>query len=227
MKTHKDMTDSKAWQLCQAGHKSHDTIVVPTELGDMRIYDFEQYMGFDGYCSGQDDISKTLQLYGRWEVDETAVAKQILEAGDKHSMFIDAGAHIGWFGRLARKYGYYTMAYEADAENIQLYKENNPKAIMVHHWFEAGNKVPTPWNGNVELLKIDVEGAEEHVIEYFDDILHIVKNILMEVSPVFNDSYPALIEKLERKGFTAFYMDGREFDHKFDFDQTNLIFRRV
>lgn len=227
MKTHKDMTDNRAWNQCEAGHDSHDTMIVPTELGDMRIYDFEQYMGFDGYCSGQDDISRTLKLYGRWEVDETAIANRILREGNRNDVFIDVGAHIGWFGRLASKYGYYTMAYEADAENIQLYRENNPKAVVTRHWFEAGNKVGMPWNGNVELMKIDIEGAEQYAIDYFADIMHLVQNILIEISPVFNDSYPALVDRLYDMGFTAFNMDGTPFDRKYDFDQTNLWFRRV
>lgn len=227
MKTHKDMTDSKAWQKCQAGHEKHDRIVVDTEIGKMTIYDFEKYMGFDGYCSGQDDISKTLKLYGRWEVEETAVAREVLEAGNRKNIFVDVGSHIGWFSRLAQEYGYQVHAYEADSENIELFTANTEGMAVINHvWFDEDTKVESPYERDIELLKIDIEGAEKHAIRVLKDSLPRVKNILIEISPCFNDSYPYLIKMLEELGFNSYFMDGRPFDHKYDFNQTNLLLRR-
>lgn len=228
MKTHQDMVDSKAWQQCQAGHKSHDRITVPTDIGDMIIYDSEKYMGFDGYCSGQDDISRTLKLYGRWEVEETAVVREVLEAGDRNNFFIDVGSHVGWFSRLAGQYGYPVIAYEADKENIELFEINTEGKAEVHHiWFDENTPQIEAIDRDIELLKIDIEGAEKHAIKALGKLLPRVKNILMEVSPTFNDSYPMLIVAIQHMGFKAFYMSGMPFDNDYSYSQTNLLFRRV
>lgn len=227
LKTHDDMMREKAWQSCQAGHTKHDRKVVDTEIGKMTIYDYEQYMGFNGYCSGQDDISRTLDLYGRWEVDETAVAREVLEAGNRNNLFIDVGSHVGWFSRLAQQYGYQVHAYEADLENIELFTTNTEGIAVVNHiWFGEDSKIAPPFERDIELLKIDIEGAEKHAIRVFKDSLPRVKNILIEVSPCFNDSYPQLIGLLQDLGFSAYFMDGQPFDNKYDFDQTNLLLKR-
>ncbi len=225
VKTHQEMTDERAWQRCQAGHDRHERIVVDTVLGPMTVYDYERYMGFDGYCSGQDDVSRTLALYGRWEPEETAVVRQVLSAGDRSGVFVDVGSHIGWFSRLAEGYGYRAIGFEADAENIELFDMNASWSTVHHVWFGPESEQVGDL-GPVELLKIDVEGAEEHVIWAMLDHLAHVRNILMEVSPVFNDGYPALVSSLTALGFDVFTMDGKHFDGRFDFDQTNLLFRR-
>lgn len=213
--------------ICEAGHKKHDRLVVDTELGKMTIFDTEKYMGFKGYCTGQDDISKTIEMYGRWEVEETAVARKVLEAGNPKNLFIDVGSHIGWFSRLAQSYGYQVHAYEADLENIELFTTNTEGIAVVNHiWFDENAKIAPPFERDIELLKIDIEGAERHAIRVLKDSLPRVKNILIEVSPCFNDGYPQLIGLLQDLGFSAFFMDGRPFDHKYDFNQTNLLLRR-
>lgn len=232
MKTHADMVRNKAWQKCEAGHKSHDIITVPTDLGDMFIYDFEKYMGFDGYCSGQDDISKTLKLYGRWEVEETALVRKVLETGNRNAKIIDIGAHIGWFSKLAQSMGYkYIYGFEADDENIELYKNNTAHECWITSiWFDENASLKDEQglndNGRIELLKIDIEGAERHAISAVRHLLPNVDNILIEVSPVFNDSYPELIDSLRADGFKVFNMDGTPFNFQYDFDQTNLWLTR-
>lgn len=227
MKTHADMVRNKAWQKCEAGHKSHDIITVPTDLGDMFIYDFEKYMGFDGYCSGQDDISKTLKLYGRWEVEETALVRRVLETGNREALIIDVGAHVGWFSKLAQSMGYTNIkGYEADTENIELYLKNTgTKCEITNIWFDENAEVEFK-AGRVELLKIDIEGAERHAINTLRHTIPLVDNILIEVSPVFNDSYPDLIESLRADGFKVFNMDGTPFNFQYDFNQTNLWLTR-
>jgi len=214
--------------ICEAGHKKHNRLTVPTDIGDMVIYDSKKYMGFKGYCTGQDDISKTIEMYGRWEVEETAVVREVLEAGDRHNLFVDIGSHIGWFSRLAQEYGYAAIAYEADKENIELFSINTEGKAEVHHiWFDENTPAFEPIDRKIELLKIDIEGAERHAIAALKNWLPQVQNILIEVSPTFNDSYPYLIKMLQESGFKAYYMSGMPFDDDYSYSQTNLLLRRV
>ena len=98
--------------LCQAKHKKHDRLLVDTQQGEMYVYDYDQYNGFNGYCTGQDDISRTLQNTGVWEPIETAIIKEILENGDRNASVIDFGTHIGWFTLMAAEAGYKVIGYE-------------------------------------------------------------------------------------------------------------------
>lgn len=228
MRTHEDLVNDKAWQKCEAGHDSHEIMPVETEIGEMWVYDHFKYMGFAGYCSGQDDISRTLAMYGRWEPEETKVARRILENGNRDDLFIDIGSHIGWFSKLARSYGYDVLAFEADAQNIQLYKKNTDDHCTVTRvWFgEDTEDIDLPKNKRVVLLKIDIEGAEQFALVALRHSLDLVDNILMEISPTFNDTYPALVDNLYKYGFTPYFMNGKPFDFNYDFAQDNLLFVR-
>ncbi len=214
--------------ICEAGHKKHDRLVASTDVGDMTIYDWSKYTGFTGYCSGQDDISMTLDMYGRWEVEETLVARKVLELGDRNNLFIDIGSHVGWFSKLAQSVGYNRIiAYEGDLENIELFNKNTNNACLVTHtWVDDNTQFFIPDDVAIELVKIDIEGSESKAINALGEHIGNINNILMEVSPVFNDSYPQLIGELVERGFTPYFMNGDPFDFEYDFDQTNLLFVR-
>lgn len=225
MKTHQQMTDEKAWQRCQAGHKAHDTLVVDTEQGPMTVYDYEKYAGFDGYCSGQDDVSRTIINTGGWEKLESVEVRRVLEAGDRSKLFYDVGAHIGWYSRMAMDLGYVVHAFEADAENVELLRLNAPGVHVHYLWIDENT--PSLCAADIELVKIDIEGSERHAMSMLKKSLlyATIRNIHMEVSPVFNDSYPLLVGMLERYGFCAF-KNGEPFDHDYNFGQTNLLLTR-
>lgn len=212
---------------CEAGHITHSVRTVDTAQGPMAVYDWDRYVGFAGYCEGQDDVSRTLINTGGWECDCTAQIEAILKAGDRKRLVYDVGAHIGWYSRLALGLGYTVVAFEADGENIKLLKRNAPGDLRVHHlWIDKNTRaIPA---ADIELVKIDIEGNERYAIAMLRKSLDAgqVRHIHMEVSPVFNDSYPALIDELESYGFTA-TLDGARFDHDYSFDQTNLLFTRV
>ncbi len=193
----------------------------------MTIYDYQQYWDFKGYCPGRDVLSQSLDLYGSWEITETDLAASILKIGPNTRIVIDAGAHIGWYTRLAISYGYKTIGYEGNEHNIGLYRINNPDAPIHKVWFDETLTETSDVESPIHLLKIDVEGEEQHVIRYFEPGLGNIYNILMEVSPVFNDSYPALIEHLCTNGFSVRNLDGTPFDFKYDFTQTNLWLTRM
>ena len=68
--------------ICDAGHKIHDRKIVDTVQGKFLIFDYEQYMGYTGYCTGQDDISRTLSLYGNWSMEiYNCIDKILCESG--------------------------------------------------------------------------------------------------------------------------------------------------
>lgn len=208
---------------CQAGHINHDRKTVDTSVGKMLIYDWKQYMGFKGYCMGQDDISKTLENTGVWDAAIDTRIKQILEAGDKRNVVLDVGAHIGYFSRRAVDMGYRVFAYEGDAENFELLKINVPEAKAHFVWFDSNTQsmsVIIP--GRIELIKIDLEGSERYAIQSLTHVLNMTNNIIIEVSPTFNDTYPALIENLVSEGFNVFELDGTPFDFNYDFQQKDL-----
>lgn len=226
MKTYKDMVDEKAWQFCRAGHNTHDVLTVPTELGNMQIYDFEKYMGFDGYCSGQDDISRTLKLYGVWEPSESGEIRTVLEAGDRSKFIFDIGAHIGWYSKMASSLGYMVKSFESDSENIRLLMTNAPDVDINNVWIDEKTQ-PLDEIFDIELMKIDIEGNEIYAIYMLRKSLEAgsIKNIYIEISPTFNDSYPSLISYLEGLGYIAFE-NGEPFNHDYNFPQTNLLLVR-
>lgn len=210
---------------CQAGHESHSRTVVDTQLEEMMIYNYKKYMGYKGYCTGQDDVSRTLDLYGVWEPTETQEIRKVLNKHNQYKLFVDVGAHIGWYSLLASRLGYKVLAYEADPENCKVLNINCPSAEVEKLWIDENTK-PIDEVMDIELLKIDIEGSERHAIKMFEKSIEAgtIKNIHMEVSPVFNDTYPVLIDYLEGVDYEVFD-HGKLFNHNYNFTQNNLLFR--
>lgn len=205
-------------------HKKHKTIEVETEIGMMTVYDYDSYKDTPGYCTGQDDVSRTLQIYGHWENDETVLFKDILKKGSK-GWVIDIGCHLGWFSKIARNYDYPVLAYDGNKENVDIFGLNVKGAKCVYKFFKDDEKIVEDLP-SIEIMKIDIEGAERFAISAFENYLPVTKNILIEITPVFNSFYPELVKKLESFGFVAYFVDGKKFNHNYDFTQTNLLFRK-
>lgn len=215
---------TKTMNNCQAGHTSHDTKLVPTSEGEMVVFDWEKYEDFNGYCPGQDDVSRTLDKYGVWDLLQSNLLEYILSDKDG-GVFIDVGAHIGWFSRLALRKGYVVHAYEGELEMNRLLAMNARKAIQHDIWFDEHlEPEKTLFDVRVKAMKIDIEGSERFAIQYFHELIikQMVDNILMEVSPCFNSSYPALIKQLSDIGYTVKEITGRPFDFDYNFNQKDL-----
>ena len=210
---------------CHAGHKKHDRKTVKSLVGDMLVYDYDQYMGFAGYCTGQDGVSETIEKTGSWDIDVHHRIELILDRVNEGSLFIDVGSHIGYFSKLARNLGCNVFSFDGDRENLELLKINVPEADYKLIWFDkemTGGVFTT--NMDIILMKIDIEGLEEYAIEYFEPFFEKekVKNVIMEVSPCFNDSYPDLINRMVDYGFEVFELDGTKFDFDYNFHQKDL-----
>lgn len=197
----------------------------------MYVYDYEKFKGQTGtYCPAQDATSESIDSQGSWEDRDTAVIKPILESSDLDKIVIDAGCHVGWYTVMAANLGYKVVAIDGDAENLRLLKMNLElhdltDLVEVHHlWFDESTKLKE--TRSVKLMKIDIEGAERHAIEVFKPLIEAgkVENIYLEVSPEFNDSYPALLAYLKQY-YSLFYDDGRPWDDDYSKGQINLLCR--
>lgn len=212
---------------CQAGHTSHDRIEVKTDVGMMTVYDSSKYMGFKGFCTGQDDVSSTLERIGSWDFPIKSRIEKILYTlgGTRGKTFVDVGSHVGYFSKLAENHGMKVYAYEAESESLELVKQNAPTAKRYEIWFsELTSNEIFDEDFHVDIMKIDIEGSEKHAIRYFWNLIENkrVDHIIMEVSPVFNDMYPLLLRELQGAGFTVCELDGTPFNWDFTFHQTNL-----
>jgi hypothetical protein len=222
--------------LCELKHTTHRLKKVDTVQGDMYVYDYEMYMGNSGYyCPGQDDVSMTLATTGQWEKDETTLVQRLLSDGDKEGIVLDFGAHVGWFTILAARLGYRVVAYEGDSENASTLLKNlklkklNDKVTIYNQWIDS-RSLPLTINTEVELIKCDIEGNERYAINMCEHLIKSkkVNNILIEVSPVFNDSYPMIVNFIKSCGYKAYDLRNIdiEFNDIYDFGQTNLLFVR-
>ncbi len=195
----------RGFNVCQAGHETHDVKTVDTIQGPFVIYDWERYKGFAGYCPGQDDVSMTLDLYGVWEDEDYQRSMAVVETGD---VVWDFGSHIGWYTKGAVERGAKVWAVDADPENMKLLNANT-HALTTTMWLSEVGFTAT--HNEVRLVKADVEGAEDEVFRLCQPALRArrIDYLLLECSPEFDDYYPSMIDEIRAYGYTA-YFDGAE-----------------
>lgn len=199
---------------CEANHGEHATKNIYTG-NTMTVFDWQLYANTVGFCPGDDAISQQIEREGFWERHVSEMAMQILDQknhGD--SLFIDVGAQIGWYSVMALQRGWPTLAIEANDEcarvltmNAERHAGGTPFALCQRwmgptlHAYDGQTKI--------KLLKCDIEGSEEHAFHVFQNHFRawMIDYAIMEISPVFNDSYPAMITELLDMGYTAYRID--------------------
>lgn len=195
--------------LC--GHGTHARRTVGTYDGrTFTVFNAADYAGTTNstvYCPGDDPVSRTVEATGKWEFHVTDTAVAVLSSG-RPGIMIDAGSCIGWFSGLAAFHGRDVLAVEMVAEFADMTRTNlagyDVDSAVVQCFVNAATP-PVTVDEPVVLLKVDTEGAEQYVVRVFDQAFRdgLIRYAILEVSPVFNDSYPPLIRRLFGYGYSC------------------------
>lgn len=241
----KKPTGDDFYDHCQVGHTSHKTILLERQIGDVQVdievYDWREYfITVDGnetvsehgkYCTGQDIISYCIDRQGVWEAPETKVIQNILREGNIESVVLDFGSHIGYYSLLAAVAGYRVAAFDGSKENLQLLShsaelnEVNDRVFTNLCWLDKDAPVLPADAEDVQLVKIDVEGAENWAVHMCSDLLtnRKVKYLIAEISPTFADYYPDMVSHIIDWGYKVYQIPPTDFgEHQENFDKFPL-----
>ena len=217
---------------CQRGCAEHPTRIVDIHLGgptpyhdytpipnrfacefQMEVWDTDQMPVDDNplWCPAHDAVSETILALGVWEPQNTTVLMLAWEAVGDDCVFLDIGMQLGWFSQVAGALSTASVGVEADPIVVELLERRD--LTVVHERIEAGWHLGGELSGDARMVvKIDIEGAEEHAVAGLAEFIDAgqVPFILMEVSPVFNDSYPELVTSLMDRGYHAYNMPPKQ-----------------
>jgi hypothetical protein len=215
-------------------HGIQDVPAIPSRLARvmvMEVYDWRQYFRIDGqgvpqqrfdhYCTGQDIVSYSIDMQGVWEGYESVLVLDILDQGKPNSVMLDFGSHLGWYSLLAATTGYQVASFDADPQNIDTVKRNaeiNGVADNVHpyhSWIDQDAPKLRVHDDEVHLVKIDIEGAERWAVRMIEPLLAKgkINYLLIEVTPLFNDRYPALVEKIAQYGYEVYMVPNKGWEY--------------
>jgi hypothetical protein len=175
----------------------------------MMIYDTGRYMNrFETYCPGQDVISFEIERTGLWEEAETRLFIDLLNHSDRDALVLDFGCHVGWYSVIADSLGFSVIGVDASPENVELATWNvgRPDSIRLGVIDQSVPRLPAGLE--IAVAKIDIEGAERHAVNMLAPLLAAgaVEHVLMEISPVFNDSYPQIMQRMAGWGYQAYML---------------------
>lgn len=213
---------------CQRGCESHPTRKVQIHLGgptkyrdltsipprfamdfEIEVWDTDQTPVDGGpYCPARDAVSETIISHGVWEPRETVVILLALEALGAGAQLIDIGAQVGWFSKVAIAFRNVAAAWEADDDVATLLARNIGGDVHRERIGPDTSTLDVDRPVLPSVAKIDIEGAEADAIRALEPFIEddALPFILMEVSPVFNDSYPDLVADLIDRGYEAYLM---------------------
>lgn len=201
---------------CPTHGGPHETITVtangPFGPFPIEVFDPEEYRDTEGYCTGDDEVSRGICAAGVWEKYGTALVGQVLSKGGPGILVIDLGSHLGWYSVLAAQAGFGVLAVDADLEHLDLLARNLPEgthAELARGWIDADTPVLKADDApRVRLLKIDLEGEETAAVHVCSDLLakQRVMYALIEFSPIFGTDAPALVDEVRGYGYRAFVM---------------------
>lgn len=215
-----------------------DMPVIRTRYGRdliIEVYDWRKYFTvgadlvphqkYDQFCTGQDIVSYCIDMQGLWEGYDTLLTLDILSEKRTKDVVLDFGSHLGWYTILAATAGYRVAALDGNPENIELVKRNanrNGVAKLVSPylcWLDDRAPFLSVDEENVHFLKADVEGAERIVFAMANGLFSAkkVKYAIFEISPVFNGSYPDLVEKIAANGYDVYMIPGKTWEHTPEF----------
>ena len=174
----------------------------------MDVWDWRQFTNAPGgpghYCPAHDIISECLDTQGMWEGYGTLLVLDHLTRTD--GLMVDVGSQLGWYSALAASCGNDVLAVDADPECVPLTLANAGRCDVdvqaVRGTTGEGAQV-LPVGDRVSFLKVDVEGAEDHVVRVFRPLIeaNLIDAMMLEVSPVFADHYPDTLTVILEAGY--------------------------
>lgn len=227
--------------VCEVGHSTHSSKLLETAYGPFYIWQWDRYQWQGAYCSGQDEVSKSIDINGYWEKADTDRMIQILD--EESGTVVDFGTHIGWFAVQAARRGNRVIGIEADPENARLLKMNAelmPIESLAVATMWAQDVAETVPRQHIRFLKVDIEGAEREAIRITKPLWEdrLIDYALIEVSPIFENresimapSYAELVDELIGYGYEAAVLKN-EGDWVITgadctFDQENVLFSKL
>lgn len=196
-------------------HKYRDWPQIPphlTQMFDMEIWDYQPYMTDGPYCPARDVVSEVIETHGCWEPAETIVMLDCFRLAPGN-FFIDMGAQIGWYSKLASNLGMDVIAYEADPEVAPLLRRNAPDALIgiLRLGPDTGTFQAYGSERQHSTVKMDLEGAEPDGVRILGPLLdaELIDYMLIEISPVFHDGYTEMWNTLCWEGMSPYRLPAK------------------
>jgi hypothetical protein len=220
-------------ELCVFGHERHEHIL----SHDWVLYDWRLYMDLpEGWCPGRCDISRTIDLYGYWEKEETARFWDCLtDTPNRGEVVIDVGANVGWYTMQAAAAGFHVHAIEGITETLELLMENADRFQVVErvvphraHWDATTELSWDLADLPVRIVKIDIEGNEPDAVRVLAPFFEhrMVQYAMIEVSPAFGPHYQPMVQAMFDYGYRADIDGVPLLTSKVDVPQANVWFER-
>jgi hypothetical protein len=155
-----------------------------------------------------DLVSYDIRRYGSWEPYQSELTLELLRTLP-NKVFIDIGAHIGYYSIIAAKHGFDVIAFEKNPVYFKVLADNaapysNIQLLRTEVTRDNLPKFEKP----VGLIKIDVEGCEPEIIAGMEDIItaRLIDALIVEISPKFRppEVWLELITFMIENGYSAF-----------------------
>ena len=185
---------------------------------NITIFDYDKYAEkyteqISDESIGLDIISKCLVVDKCWEPFQTEITTEIFKKYD--GIFIDVGSHLGYYSILASVMNKEVISIDQSNIFINLFKQTinnnnlkniNTRNILINDNTKIEDVIGDLNFNKISLIKIDIEGYESQAIELFEQHIKnkIVSNIILEISPKFNNSYAELCMKLYNYGYNIY-----------------------
>lgn len=197
--------------------KSCDMIMnkknVKFQIFDYNYYD-QRYtcQKFNDDSIGFDIISQFIDKCRIWEPYQTELTIEILNE-DKEGLFVDIGCHLGYYSTISSMMDIETISIDSSIHVLNLFRKtifnNNLKNIKIYNDTVNENFDLLKYinsNSNINLLKADIEGYEKFLFPSIEPLLidNKIKNLILEISPLFDNDYSELCKKIYSYGYQIY-----------------------